>query len=197
MENFFQRLQRVHNPPLHEEKVPVEETSEFKAIARHYVHFCQSRINRGNPAMILKDLRELMGIPEITHIAFRESEESFELMLGTKHVYITDPCTGKEHSIGEFIILINRKNKLVRLCNITSPMSKRLEGGEIEISYHHPHINSRNIFCMASGKDILDEYLTEGQISPAVRMLVRALHTVDEGQYPDARIEYWPLKEGQ
>lgn len=196
MRNFFRLLQQVHNPPevqtTEHEPLPLEETSEFKALARQYVHFCQSR-QSGNSEQSLEDLKILIGLPEISHIAFRDGEQGFELLIGIKHVYITAKNTRKVHDIGEFIIAINRKEKRMRFINITGPMHRPIEGGGFTVAYHHPHVNEKGEMCITSGRDIINEFLTEGKISSAVRMLIKALHTVDDVPFHEARLDNWPL----
>ena len=143
--------------------------------------------------MILQDMKELMHTPGITHIAFRESDLGFELLLGIEHIYINDPATRKVRDIGEFIIIINRKSKQVRFVNITGPLTRMVDGVP-HLIYHHPHVNSHGEMCIVEGKEQLNEYLTEGQIAPVARMLIKALYTVDQMPFPDAKLSYWPTK---
>lgn len=192
MDNFFQALQRLGSKS--DKIVPIEETAEFKALAPTYLQFCKWGLMPRSDAQILRDLAELLSTPGITHVAFRETEDGTELMLGTVHVYIKDVRTGLTYDIGEFIIMINPLKKRLLFDNITRNLRTRYEGqddGE-EIVYHHPHIYDNGMMCIET--NLLHEYLTEGKIAAVARILVRALHTVDERPFPDAELEYWPLK---
>ena len=193
MRNFFQRLQQQHNKDL-DEPPPIEETPEFRSNARLYIHFCQSRVNRGSHEMILEDLKELLRTKGITHIAFSNNDRGLELLLGTEHIYLTDPKSMRVHDIGEFVIVINRKNKQLRFLNITHPLTRLVEGVS-RITYHHPHVSGNGEMCIVEGREELNEYLTEGQIAPVARMLMKALYTVDQVPYADARPFNWPVKE--
>lgn len=192
MDSFFQALQRLGNKD--DKIVPIEETPEFKALAPTYLRFCKWGLMPRSDEEILQDLASLLCTPGITHVAFRETEDGTELMLGTVHVFIADRLTGLVHDIGEFIIMINPPKKRLLFDNITHNLRTRYGGtdeGE-EIVYHHPHIYDNGMMCIET--NLLHEYLTEGKIAAVARILVRALHTVDQVPYPDAKLEYWPLK---
>ena len=193
MLNFFQRLQQQHNKDL-DEPLPIEETAEFRSNARQYIHFCQSRVNQGSHEMILKDLKELLQTRGITHIAFSDNDRGFELLLGTEHIYLRDPKSGKVHDIGEFVIIVNRKNKQIRFLNITHPLTQQVDG-VAQVAYHHPHVSGNGAMCIVEGREQMNEYLTEGQMAPLARMLIKALYTVDQVPYTEARPSNWPVKE--
>lgn len=161
-------------------------------LERQYLHFCQGGIFSVEAQ--LEQLAAICHLPEVTHLAFRQNDQGFELILATEHVFLIDPETDCEHDIGEFIVIINRKSKLVKFENITNRIIQDIKG-ERSLTYHHPHINSEGMLCMSEGKTELQDALTEGDLLTTVRIIVKALWSLDVGQYGPARIEHWPLRE--
>jgi hypothetical protein len=191
MKNFFGALQRLHNNDLRE-FTPIEETEEFKELESDYCAFCSTGLVPRSIKSVREDLAELLSVPGITHVAFRYTEEGLELLLGTVHVYITDPYSKKTYNIGEFIIRISRQHKRVLFQNITQPLMRPNSETSWKM-YHHPHVPENGLMCI--DMNTIHEYLTEGKMGALARLLVRALHTVDNHPYPDAYLSHWPQEE--
>lgn len=189
MRSFFQALQQLHNKGINDFKI--EETPEFMALAPAFLRFCNQDLLEQSEEAVLQELTELLCIPGITHVAFLGGDESLELLLGTVHVFIEDPRTHKEYDIGEFIIRINPPKKSILFTNITSPLIVR-DPGEGISRYHHPHVYENGKMCIEM--NMLYEYLAEYKIASLARVLVRALHTVDDVPIPDAKLMHWPQK---
>jgi hypothetical protein len=192
MRDFFKRLQEIHNPPELQKPEREELPPEYPQLRKQYIHFCQSRDR--SEEEIVRDLHELMHMPEIAAIAFLQREGGLECLLGTIDVVITNPATGQMHDIGEFIVRINRGGHNILFENITRGIPY-FENSVHKGQYHHPHIPYSMQICMPTGKQMLQEYVSKGMIYDAARMIVRALWTLDSVPYGNASIEKWPLKE--
>lgn len=165
---------------------PVDQLSSLRS---QYIAFCRRPSPIGQSSdEIVADFEKLIVIPQIQTIAFSKTVP-LELLLGTTHVYLTDPKTNFLHDIGEFIIRIG-SDKKVLMENITRTLTRVSESYSTSNLFHHPHILNGNL-CIRAGSEKLKEYLAEGKISEAVHMLVEALWTIDE--YPYTPVTTWNI----
>ena len=168
---------------------------DYGWLQKQYIHFCQSKFaGKQNPNDLIIDLQRLMAIPEITHLTFAENNKGLEIVVATTPVLLVDPATSHTHFIGRFIIRINRKAQYYNFHNIDGGLMSPINGIPQTI-FHHPHINSDGTMCVTQGREELSEYLSEGKMYDAIRMIIRMLHTIDEYPFAGAKISLWPKEE--
>lgn len=171
----------------------VKESSSMRA---RYVHFCRNPFRTEEEITHEFDL--LSRTPGIDGVAFFNDHT---LMVGTKHIYITDPDTKVEHDVGKFVIFIIRRH-------LNPEWRVQFRFGNITHDHlnfsrcMHPHIKEHQFdeiayptgkLCISHGQYPLFQFIRKGEVHKAVPVFLRILYSYDAFA-PWLSLDNWPRK---
>lgn len=173
--------------------------AQLQMVRDEYGRYCKSRFMTVEQALL--DFEELIRHPKVQCVAFATISNARYFLIGTSHISII--YKGERYNIGEFIIMIHRplqntekQAPVVMVENVTpsnaitggvrGKRSRAVDGDRIEtvrlLRYAHPHVfGNPGPFCMQTGKDELNNAITEGNLLEAFHYIISALQSAGPG----------------
>ena len=153
-----------------------KESAELRVLEEQYVDFCKSRATPSKQAA--QDFYTLIRSPGVQMIGF--AANGHELLIATHRVYLRGVQPVVWRDIGEFIIHVRRKPRLLITFENVAPLVTKIQNGNVTmfINIHHPHIPHDGHICMPNGMIELQTSVTEGDMPTAMEIMWLALNSV-------------------